>query len=590
MIHVVPPVSAIRSAWIRDALLALVVAAALSASWAVSDWQDLRWLSLPDTDDMMRLAQVRDWLGGQAFHDLRQYRIAPPEGSPMHWSRLNDLGVAALILVGDLFVDRPAAELFAVIAYPLVLFFLYLLLSGRIARLMWSPRAAPAAIILAAIAAPATQLFSPGRIDHHALQVITVQCVALYLLHRPRFLSGLAVGVAAAASMGVGLETAPQIGMLIAVAGLFWLIDGSRERARLAGIGVGFFGATALLVLLMRPIYWSTAYCDGFTPASSSAALAIGLAAMGLALATHRLSTVWHRGLAGAGVAIALIAFVFIAYPTCLRGPYGTVSTFLIENYIPNIREAKSVFALRPWPSIVANGGLMIAAAITSLWVMVRFPRRWRRWSPIVAVVLISGAITSVQLRGIYIGLPLSAALLAGLVTAARRVRHFRLLAVLAAWMVSAGIGYTLLAGSLDRIRSSGAARATVEVRGCKQGSAWRAIDGYPAGIMFTSTNHAAYVVGATRHATVGAGYHRNDVANMDTYRFFLGPIEQAPTIARRWDARYVLYCPNDFREAGLTKRYPDSIAGMLGRGMTPPGLVRLPLRDTRFHLYRITP
>jgi len=40
------------------------------------------------TDDAMRLVQVRDWIGGQGWFDLFQYRLDPP-GTSMHlrWSR-----------------------------------------------------------------------------------------------------------------------------------------------------------------------------------------------------------------------------------------------------------------------------------------------------------------------------------------------------------------------------------------------------------------------------------------------------------------------------------------------------------------------
>ena len=50
--------------WIALTLLAWVVVAA----WYVwHDWNLVRWLSLGDTDDNMRLMQVRAWLGGQGF-------------------------------------------------------------------------------------------------------------------------------------------------------------------------------------------------------------------------------------------------------------------------------------------------------------------------------------------------------------------------------------------------------------------------------------------------------------------------------------------------------------------------------------------
>ena len=46
------------------------------------------------TDDAMRLAGVRDLLAGQSWFDLTQHRLDPPQGSPMHWSRLIDAPIA----------------------------------------------------------------------------------------------------------------------------------------------------------------------------------------------------------------------------------------------------------------------------------------------------------------------------------------------------------------------------------------------------------------------------------------------------------------------------------------------------------------
>ncbi len=42
-------------------------------------------------DDIMRLLEVRDWLAGQSWFDVSQYRIDAPYGAGMHWSRLVDV-------------------------------------------------------------------------------------------------------------------------------------------------------------------------------------------------------------------------------------------------------------------------------------------------------------------------------------------------------------------------------------------------------------------------------------------------------------------------------------------------------------------
>jgi hypothetical protein len=39
------------------------------------------------TDDAMRVVEVRDFLGGQNWFNLTQYRLDPPGGVESHWSR-----------------------------------------------------------------------------------------------------------------------------------------------------------------------------------------------------------------------------------------------------------------------------------------------------------------------------------------------------------------------------------------------------------------------------------------------------------------------------------------------------------------------
>src|ERR1039458_7159007 len=44
-----------------------------------------------DSDDAMRLVQVRSLLAGQPWFDMTSYRLDPPAGVFMHWSRVVDV-------------------------------------------------------------------------------------------------------------------------------------------------------------------------------------------------------------------------------------------------------------------------------------------------------------------------------------------------------------------------------------------------------------------------------------------------------------------------------------------------------------------
>ncbi|MCA1749394.1 MAG: hypothetical protein LC634_07630, partial [Sphingomonadales bacterium] len=55
-------------AWLAFAILALILR-----------YPAIQDLGLGDTDDNLRLAQLRALLAGQNWFDLTQYRLAPPE-------------------------------------------------------------------------------------------------------------------------------------------------------------------------------------------------------------------------------------------------------------------------------------------------------------------------------------------------------------------------------------------------------------------------------------------------------------------------------------------------------------------------------
>ncbi len=117
------PEAAERSPFERPAVVWLIVAASVAG---ILSWPDLvavlRELRLPDTDDAMRLVQVRDLLAGQGWFDLSQHRHAG--APPMHWSRLVDAPIAALILLVRPFAG-PAADGIVAAAWPLLLLGLY---------------------------------------------------------------------------------------------------------------------------------------------------------------------------------------------------------------------------------------------------------------------------------------------------------------------------------------------------------------------------------------------------------------------------------------------------------------------------------
>ncbi len=91
-------------------LIVVLVWLAFCSMFVIQKWSDIRGFGLGDTDDNMRIMQVRGLLHGQGWFDLRDYRMNPPYGANIHWSRLVDLPIAGLILevFGRCWQGRPS--------------------------------------------------------------------------------------------------------------------------------------------------------------------------------------------------------------------------------------------------------------------------------------------------------------------------------------------------------------------------------------------------------------------------------------------------------------------------------------------------
>lgn len=577
-----------------DLIVAFALAAILSIGWSLTDWPRLSRLLLPDPDDMMRLAQVRDWLAGQGVNDWTQYRMAPPLGAPMHWSRINDFGIAAIILAATPLIGQAHAELVAILLYPALLFACAIFLSARIGRRLWGAEAALVAAVFTGLAYPGTTVFIPGRIDHHALQVVIIQLLVLMLMRAGSARTGAVAGLLSGLSLVIGLETAPQVAVLVAVQAWFWLVRGEEERPRLSGFAAGLGGATLFFMIFLRPTFWSPALCDAFTPAAASGMIAVAAALAALAALTPWLRDWRVRLAAGALLGGGALGGTLLAFPACINGPYGVMDPFLLRAFLPYIDEANSVFQQRP-ARIFAIGGLLGVASFVSIWMMVGERRRWPELLPLAAVVIVSTLVMLVQVRGVYIGAPLAAPMLAVLVVGARKRTRERLPLVIAAWVAGSGMAYATLADQIEMrlpaARPSGATESGQIPKAqvlCSVGDAWAQVDRFPPGVIMAGTNVAAYVIGATRHSTIGAGYHRNNAGNMAMYRFFLGTPDQARAIGRQWHADYVLFCPGDFDEIEVARTFPASLAAQLGSGRAPDWLEPLPLHGTPLRFYRL--
>jgi hypothetical protein len=567
-----------RRRWAGDVLAAGALALVLAVAWSARDWHDLSALRLPDTDDVMRLQQIRDWLAGQRFDDLAQHRLGFAPGLAMHWSRLADLVPGAIIAALTPLAGAHAAELTAVLVWPTLLFAAALTLTAGVARALGGDASARTAIVVAGVAYPATTIFLPGRIDHHGLQIVLLLVVLRALLARMSLRAGLVAGLATAASLVIGLETAPLLAAAGAVLAFDWV--GARAEAddRMTGFGIGAVVGLLVAAIVFRSQQWFYPACDGFTAMAWRAEVMCAFAPLALAIAARGVARPSAR--AGVGVVIGglLMAGALMVSPACLS-PYGGVDPLLRRLWLGRVGEAQALFAA-PAATAIGYAGVMVAGVVASVWAWAR--TRDRRWSVLLALQLAACVLTCWQLRGAYAGAMLAAPSLASGIAAAR-TRGAGWMA--AAWLASAGMLYPIAAQALvpDHDGAAGGGRAGEP--GCTSPEALALLAAQPAGRLLAPLDLGAYAIGATRLSVIGGPYHRNDAGNLAVYRAFLGTPDRAAAVVRARSVRYIALCTDSFAELPSTPRF----AAYLRSGVVPPWL-RVAGRRGALTLYAVVP
>ena len=320
--------------------LVLVAWAAIVAWYLWDDWNRIRWLSLGDTDDNMRLAQVRAWLGGQGWYDLRQYRLNPPAGFDIHWSRLVDLPIAALILFFRLFTSDAWAQKLACGVAPLLPLSLALLGLAATVRRLVAPLAWPLAVVGVLFAGATMLMFAPERIDHHGWQLAMLSLTVAGLCDAKGPRGGALVGIASAVSLTIGLEMLPFAGMAGAIIALRW-VWAREEAPRLQAYALTLGGGCAAGYAAFASYANRVARCDALTPVWLSVMVAAGALLFALAWAGPARRSV---RLALAAVAGGIIAAGFAhQFPQCLGRP-EQVSDELARNWLANVKEAKPIW------------------------------------------------------------------------------------------------------------------------------------------------------------------------------------------------------------------------------------------------------
>lgn len=579
--------------WLRLTLLAWL----LVAIWSVwQNWGHIYWLALGDTDDNMRLMQVRGLLHGQGWYDLTQYRMNPPGGYNMHWTRLPDLPIAGLVLFFRLFTTEFWAERLACGLAPLIPLALTMVSLVLATRRLLSPRAWPVALAVLLVGCPATMLmYAPERVDLGGWQLAMLSLIAAGLSDTKRRRGGAVIGIATALSLSIGLELLAYEAIAGAIVALRWIVDRA-AASRMTTYALTLSGGSALGFALFASNANRVMRCDALTPVYLTVMVSAGVLMFALALANPRH---WQlRLLLAATAAVILAAGFVLLFPQCLGRP-EQVSPELAKDWLDNVREAKPIF-LQPIKTQLAIGVMPLIGLLGSalaIW-RNRVEPRLIGWLSVFALQVASSAMMFWQVRmgadAQTLAIPGAAALIWYLVQLFWGYdRAFvRVLGTVGAIAFASG-GFVGLMMPYLPLGNGNARMALVNkaTRFCPTLPALRALNHYPAQTVFTFVDLGPRLITLTHHDAVAGPYHRNGNAILDVQHAFQGAPEMFRRIAAKHGATLLLICPNMAESTVYRARAPRGFYSQLAHGKTFPWLKPLPLPPgDPLRLFKIEP
>jgi len=570
----------------RMAILALWLACAGLLIWA--DYKSIALMTFNDPDDALRLVEVRDWLGGQSWFDVTQYRSQPPSGAPMHWSRLVDIPIAALIRLGALVAPMAQAERFALVTVPLLLF----LLLGILVHMLTIAATGRRLIGVVAVGMLMASLgiiiqFKPLRIDHHGWQIVLGTLTVLLLL---RAVQGTVrytalAGLTAALALAIALEGLPLVVAIGGVFGMLYLRDAARGPQLTAYLGVMLIAGTLLLLAMLG---WSAAtvpWCDALSPAILGP---LGVALLIFATGRRFLpqSPVAARlallALAGAGAALTFR----LATPVCAAGPFAALDPLVARLWYLNVMEGMPLWVqpsdliyILPLPAILG-----LIATMLAIWL--DEPKRRDGWIALLIVQTITFILSLLILRSMglahVLALPASAWLFIHAFSKTRRLSTpvGRIAAGFACFALTPIGAEAMVMAFIPENRINASATNGVDPRSiCTTHDSLRGLDALPPSRLFTPLDIGAHLLLFTHHSIIASGHHRARWGMKAVISAFIAPPDEARRIIAVTGSDYVVICDKEPEVKKYAKLYPASLTAVLLKDRPPVWLARVPMR-----------
>ena len=544
-------------------------------------------LTFGDTDDAVRLLQIREFLTNGDWFDTLIPSVGAPEGLNSHWSRFIDVAVAGLILLAGLFTDRATAEIAAQIVWPLLLLGLFAHFMAAEAERRAGPFAAIALLAMVLASPTALSQFLPGRIDHHNVQIMGAVMTVFLLtraLNAPAY--GWAAGLVMALGLVVGLEALPLVAAILALACLISCFEPKARPGTVRALLGLLAGLVAGYALSQPPSAWTNVACDALAP--NLIGLVASGAMAGLVMSWRMPAASAWAWLGGYACAAAVGAVLyFTANPACAGGAFADIDPLVRELWLANVIESYSLLRLaesQPTLAIsyLAVVSMAIAAAV------------WQaRKSHDTTDIFLAGATILAAAYGFYFIKFMTYGVWIGLVPLACAFTRLPAIGETPARTVRIGavvlcnqLAVLAVAGALMSAMStkSGAANAplTAHAAACAYKDDIARMRVLPPGLVVSNLDLGPYIAVSTPHRVVAGPYHRIHPAIKRLFDTLRAQPREAERHLRDLKADYVVLCaaPTEEVATGEVAKTPATFSQHLRSGGVVPYLEPLDLGE----------
>lgn len=545
----------------------------------------------PDNDDVMRLVQVRDWLNGQGWFDLTQYRLGPEGGTLMHWSRLVDVPIGGMIGLFSLFFSTETSEAIAVYTWPLLTAIPVILAFILCLRSLVGHHGIAVGAVASVAFLFGVGKFNPGAIDHHNIQ-LAIYALLIFIIIEPTRSWKLHIlgGFLCAFAIAVGAETTPLIAVICAIIALTWAWHGGkiyRRPTRVFGLSMAL-SLTLLFFITIPPLKYTEVVCDTL----SLGYYTLGVAGSGLlflAAATLSYHNRFIRFMSLGGIGVFVIIFAKIIAPECLQSPLANLDPLLVELWLNNVTEAQSFAAqwqAKPW-SILGFYAVPIMAIALCIY-QLKSGEHKEVYLKLLSVIVIAFAISLIQIRGSVFANLAAMIPMAALVTQLRMKSRaepknakiaisFILISLLSmpiVWLALAGgiskLMNSEISGSGNIQSTSQTGDAEIEDNLCKAREALMPLNELPNGVVVAPSNLGASILRYTQHRVLSAPYHRNQFGMLTEIKASISSVEEARKILANAQATILVFCNTDPQVTISKRKAPDGFYAKLSKGEVP--------------------